>query len=207
MSYVIFSRSWLISFSFEIILSEQFKSAPPPKSKGGRVCPSISALMKAIGKKTKLLLLDITELDHADTRFLLNTVKSKHSINIILFCDEYTDMCHFPHLYNAALCWSSSLVNIRETINSVRVNGNSGDIINIDGGELRKSVLTRREQEVLGHIRSGLNNSQISDILSLNYKTVSAHRRSICVKYGVNNLDVYYSKQKKKISLVSRTVT
>ncbi|MFW5394189.1 helix-turn-helix transcriptional regulator, partial [Yersinia sp. 2544 StPb PI] len=83
---------------------------------------------------------------------------------------------------------------IKKTIGTICHNRYGGHFIPLDDDNLVKNKLTKRENETLQCIISGLNSVQISKRLSLSYKTVSGYRRSICRKYGIKNLNVYYLK-------------
>ncbi|CAI2526312.1 helix-turn-helix transcriptional regulator [Serratia ficaria] len=47
---------------------------------------------------------------------------------------------------------------------------------------VRRQVLTRRERQVAGYLRSGLDQSQTARLLGLSVKTVHSHKRSIMSK-------------------------
>lgn len=50
-----------------------------------------------------------------------------------------------------------------------------------------KSVLSRREVDVIEHIKEGLKNPEIAKVLNLSTKTVENHVRNILLKLGVKN--------------------
>jgi DNA-binding NarL/FixJ family response regulator len=51
----------------------------------------------------------------------------------------------------------------------------------------RKSVLSKRESEVLGHIAMGTTNKQVGEILFISGRTVETHRRNILDKLDLKN--------------------
>lgn len=52
---------------------------------------------------------------------------------------------------------------------------------------LKKFKLTEREGEVIGHIREGLTNQQIAELMCVSFYTVETHRRNIYFKLGVKS--------------------
>lgn len=49
------------------------------------------------------------------------------------------------------------------------------------------NVLSRREVDVITHIKDGLKNPEIANLLGLSTKTVENHVRNILLKLGVKN--------------------
>lgn len=56
-----------------------------------------------------------------------------------------------------------------------------------DDGFMRRFRLTQRETEVIAHIRQGLTNQRIADLMNVSFYTVETHRRNIYLKLGVNS--------------------
>lgn len=56
-----------------------------------------------------------------------------------------------------------------------------------EDGFMKKFKLTAREIEVIEHIREGLTNQQIADVMYVSYYTVETHRRNIHFKLGIKS--------------------
>ncbi|AIA45940.1 hypothetical protein L085_02400 [Serratia sp. FS14] len=59
----------------------------------------------------------------------------------------------------------------------------------LSGGEpmlYRRQPLTRRERQVVGYLRSGLDQSQTARLLGLSVKTIHSHKRSVMSKLMLN---------------------
>ncbi|MGP2411308.1 response regulator transcription factor [Yersinia sp. 2553 StPb PI] len=196
MNYFILSQCGLMSFSFKILLNDVLYQHS--EDSVIRVYRSIPSLIKNIDGKLKLILLDITGFKHSEVHDLLIKIKSSHNVGIILFCDNYSDLSNLPNIYHAVIYRKSNMPYIKKTIGTICHNRYDGHFIPLDDDNLVKNKLTKRENETLQCIISGLNSVQISKRLSLSYKTVSGYRRSICRKYGINNLNVYYLKYREE---------
>lgn len=87
-----------------------------------------------------------------------------------------------------ALCLYNFAHNksIAETADRLIVNSSTGDIINPDR-ENCSTLLSEREKEVLGLIRTGKLSKEISGMLSISINTVNRHRQNILEKLRVNN--------------------
>ena len=56
-----------------------------------------------------------------------------------------------------------------------------------DDGFMRRFRLTQRETEVIAHIRQGLTNQKIADLMNVSFYTIETHRRNIYLKLGVSS--------------------
>ncbi len=54
-------------------------------------------------------------------------------------------------------------------------------------GGINAAILSRREIQVLEHIREGMKNPEVAEILELSTKTVENHVRNILLKLAVKN--------------------
>lgn len=67
------------------------------------------------------------------------------------------------------------------------VNNHTGETIRLSLSERRQSILSRREKEILSHIKYGRPSKQIADLLGISINTVNRHRQNIIEKLSVAN--------------------
>ena len=72
-------------------------------------------------------------------------------------------------------------------IDSQITNNETGDVISISLYEKRKTILSKREKEILLLIKEGLLSKEISNRLEITINTVNRHRQNIIKKLSVSN--------------------
>ncbi|MGP2514556.1 LuxR C-terminal-related transcriptional regulator [Yersinia sp. 2545 StPb PI] len=194
MNCVIFSQCNLITFSFKVLLSEILKLSSPSVDSDIKVHNSINIMIKEMDANPWLILLDINGMYHQDVHSILLKIKCFENATVILYCENYADLCNLPVIYDAFLYRDSKLNDIKKTLKICCNTIDSTNKMKCVETILAKSQLTKRESETLKFIISGLNNNQIAKKLFISHKTVSAYRRSICRKFDIENLNLYYLK-------------
>lgn len=87
------------------------------------------------------------------------------------------------------LSWPCNEAEVRESIAYVQKNAESRSILKQRQMMARRQVerLTKREQEVLSAIASGLSNRKVGEKLEISPRTVEIHRANLLLKMGANH--------------------
>lgn len=78
--------------------------------------------------------------------------------------------------------------NVNEVINSEILNFKTGEFVRLLPSKVNKDItLTKRQIEILKHVKEGKLSKEISDKLFISVHTVNTHRQKILEKLSVNN--------------------
>lgn len=78
--------------------------------------------------------------------------------------------------------------NVNESVKAQIINFKTGEFVQLLPSKVNKDItLTKRQIEILKHVKEGKLSKEISDKLYISVHTVNTHRQKILKKLSVNN--------------------
>ncbi|CQJ04946.1 LuxR family transcriptional regulator [Yersinia frederiksenii] len=208
MDIIIFSKCGLIGYALKNTINNLAITEGSDENISITIYNSIREFESAIiNSDGCLIIFDVDNVLHSELRYLFSLVKLKvRKRKLFIFTKEQEESGRY-NAYVQASVFTLSKTESMSVVDSMLKHliynkelpynflSTTGDEVNsrVSNSPRSNPYLTKKQIEVLKYILSGNTNKEISEILSVSNKTISAHRVNIYSKYGVNSLvDLYF---------------
>ncbi|MFV8849449.1 response regulator transcription factor [Serratia fonticola] len=206
LNIIMFSNCELIRYAFNKLVDDLISSN---KYRGKEVtitlCKSISSLTdEVIQKENSMVIIDVDDVFYFDRIDFINKLKGNNQGGVIVtLCkdDDASDNYQLLSLFSdVVLKKKSDVETITRTVETflTKMHNPFGEISNVIShiGNVRFFALTKRENDILKRILSGMKNKEIAEDLFISSKTVGTHRSNIYSKFHVRTITELYFKLK-----------
>lgn len=203
---IIYSKYDLVRFYLKETVKNIMAMQPKSDNITISVCYSLPELENAIRELNDLVILfDLDDVSNFEKFHLFQMTSGKINKNRLFLFTKETEQSKFhaelmqisscvlskttlqskieTTLYKLIFC-SECMLKVRNTAQKDRSASKSS------------KILTPRENEIIQYMLSGLSNKEISVLININNKAVSAHRVNIYKKYQSRNILEFYSRFK-----------
>jgi DNA-binding NarL/FixJ family response regulator len=203
---IIFSDCELIRYAFNKLVDDLVSSSNYlGKEVNLTLCKSISSVTdEVIQKEKSMVILDMDEIFYSERIDFINKLKGNNQGSVIVtLCKDEDESDNYQILSlfsDVVLKKKSDIETITRTIEKIltKMGSQFGEIHNVIShiGNMRFFALTKRENDILKRILSGMKNKEIAEELFISSKTVGAHRSNIYSKFHVRTITELYFKLK-----------